>query len=56
MANEHGARRLVATLATGMKDIPRNASWLVGKAMPSGNGRRARTGRRPERPTAWSTR
>ena len=31
-------RGLVATLATGMKDIPRNASWLLGKAMPVGNG------------------
>ena len=31
---EPPARRgLAATLATGMKDIPRNASWVIGKAL-----------------------
>src|SRR3989337_2381479 len=35
MANKHERAGLVAALATGVKDMPRNASWLLGKAMPS---------------------
>ena len=26
--------RLVSTLVSGAKDIPKNASWLAGKALP----------------------
>lgn len=37
MANKHERPGLVATLATGVRDIPRNASWLLGKAMSSGD-------------------
>jgi hypothetical protein len=33
MRNQREHRGLAATLATGMKDIPRNASWVVGKAL-----------------------
>jgi hypothetical protein len=33
MRNGHARRGLAATLASGMKDIPRNASWVVGKAL-----------------------
>lgn len=37
MANRHGRPRLVRTLATGVKDMPHNASWLLVKAMSSGD-------------------
>jgi hypothetical protein len=37
MRNERARRGLAATLATGMKDIPRNASWVVGKALSTNN-------------------
>ncbi|HEY2877821.1 hypothetical protein [Nocardioides sp.] len=30
----HGATGLLSTLVSGAKDIPRNASWLAGKALP----------------------
>jgi hypothetical protein len=33
MRNGHAARGLAGTLASGMRDIPRNASWVVGKAL-----------------------
>ena len=33
MAGKNERHGLVATLATGMKDVPRNASWLLGKAI-----------------------
>ena len=36
MSDKNGRHGLVGTLATGMLDIPRNASWLVGKAMSPG--------------------
>ena len=57
MANEAERHGLVETLAAGMKDIPRNASWLVGKALPSGETpATARPARSCPRASACSTR
>lgn len=39
--NGHTSSRLLGTLVSGAKEIPRNASWLAGKALPhngTGNG------------------
>ena len=44
MANKSEHQGLVASLATGMKDIPRNASWLLGKAMSPGGENGAANG------------
>ncbi|MET1131876.1 MAG: Rho termination factor N-terminal domain-containing protein [Aeromicrobium sp.] len=38
MSDKNGRHGLVGTLTTGMRDIPRNASWLVGKAISPGGG------------------
>lgn len=40
----HGTTGLVGILASGAKDIPRNASWLAGKALPH-DGSRSDNGR-----------
>jgi hypothetical protein len=37
MSGKKQKEGLVTTLATGMRDIPRNASWLVGKALATGS-------------------
>ena len=37
MSDRNGRHGLVGTLATGMRDIPRNASWLVGRAISPGS-------------------
>ena len=44
MPNKSEHQGLVASLATGMKDIPRNASWLLGKAMSPGSENGAANG------------
>jgi colicin import membrane protein len=36
--NNHGTTGLLGTLVSGAKDIPRNASWLAGKALPHDGG------------------
>jgi hypothetical protein len=36
--NNHGTTGLLSTLVSGAKDIPRNASWLAGRALPHDDG------------------
>ena len=39
MAHDNHVRTgLLSTLVSGAKDIPRNASWLAGKALPHDSG------------------